>query len=39
MNIVRRVIDIKKAGIAAVILLADFVNKSINNQINKFVSK
>ena len=39
MDILRKVIDIKKSGNAALILLADFINKSINNQINKFISK
>jgi hypothetical protein len=31
MDIVRKVIDIKKSGNAALILLADLVNKSINS--------
>jgi hypothetical protein len=39
MSLVRKVIDIKKSGNAAIILLADLVNKSINTQIDKFMLK
>jgi len=39
MDILRKVIDIKKSGNSALILLADFVNNSINEQIQKFMFK
>ena len=39
MDIVTKVIELKKSGNGALILLADFINKSINNQISKFMHK